>query len=99
VYLVDLIHPFITFSFIGYYAVGAIVTLVTISPLGVTDLSSADLESKKQRVQNIVKIIKLCPILRLLGDIIPPQYEFLPKQRYVPGALPSYSTDCERQTA
>jgi hypothetical protein len=76
-----------TIGFAGYYAVGASVTLVAISPSGIVDLCTANLEDRVERVQNIVKIIKLCPIIRLLSDMIPPQNEFLPMRRRVHSIL------------
>jgi hypothetical protein len=70
-----------TVCFAGYYAVGATMTLVTISWSGIVDLFTVDLGAKRERVRNIINIIKLCPILRLLSSIIPMQNEFLPMKR------------------
>ena len=58
-------------------------TLVTISHSGIVDLSTVKLQYKKQRIQNIINMIKLCPVLRILGEIIPRQNEFLPMERRV----------------
>jgi hypothetical protein len=49
----------------GYHAVGAEVTLATISPLAIVDLTTLDLSYKTQRIDNILHMIKLAALLRL----------------------------------
>jgi hypothetical protein len=71
------------FLFPGYYAVGAEVTLATISPSAVMDLSALNLSYRTQRIDNIVRMIKLPALLGLLQKMIGPRdySEFVPIDR------------------
>ncbi|KIL57063.1 hypothetical protein M378DRAFT_28119 [Amanita muscaria Koide BX008] len=60
---------------LGYYAVGMKVVLVAIvqpraESLLVVDLISADLSSRRERIKNAVRMIKLCGILKRLQQVI-----------------------------
>ncbi|KAF8346567.1 hypothetical protein F5887DRAFT_1281694 [Amanita rubescens] len=60
---------------LGYYAVGMQVVLVAIvqpraESLRVVDLISADLSSRRERIKNAVRMIKLCGILKRLQQEI-----------------------------
>jgi hypothetical protein len=50
--------------------VGAEVTLAAITSTGVYDIASADLTSKKQRIQHAVRMIKISSLLVLLERVI-----------------------------
>ena len=55
-------------------------TLATISPSAIVDLTTLDLSYKTQRIDNILHMIKLAALLRLLNKIIGPRDypEFVP---------------------
>ncbi|KAF8334373.1 hypothetical protein F5887DRAFT_1285964 [Amanita rubescens] len=67
-----MIRPLI-FS-VGYYAIGVSVTIVAILPQGgslrVVDLITADLSSRRERIKNATRMIKMCGILRSLQQTI-----------------------------
>ena len=66
--------------FPGYYAVGAEVTLATISSSAVVDLGVLDLSYRTQRIDNVLRMIKLPALLDLLQKMIGPRNypEFVP---------------------
>jgi hypothetical protein len=66
--------------FLGYYAVGAEVTLATISSSAVVDLGVLDLSYRTQRIDNILRMIKLPALLDFLQKMIGPRNypEFVP---------------------
>jgi hypothetical protein len=66
----DLIRHCIDFNCLGYYAVGAIVTLVAISSSQVVDLVAADLSYKTQRIKHLLHMIKMCALLPLLRTLL-----------------------------
>jgi hypothetical protein len=76
----DIIRVILISFYPGYHAVGAEVTLATISPLAIIDLSALDLSYKTQRIDNILHMIKLAALLQLLNKIIRPRDhpEFVP---------------------
>ena len=69
--------------FAGYYSVGAEVTLAIISSSAVVDLGMLDLSYRTQRIDNIVRMIKLPALLGLLQKMIGPRdySEFVPIDR------------------
>lgn len=66
--------------FPGYYAIGAEMTLATISCSAVVDISMLDLSYRTQRIDNILRMIKLPALLDLLQKMIGPRNypEFVP---------------------
>ncbi|KAF8344548.1 hypothetical protein F5887DRAFT_1283196 [Amanita rubescens] len=58
----------------SYYAIGVSVTIVAILPQGgslrVVDLITADLSSRRERIKNATRMIKMCGILRSLQQTI-----------------------------
>jgi hypothetical protein len=66
--------------FPGYYAVGSEVTLATISSSAVVDLGVLDLSYRTQRIDNVLRMIKLPALLDLLQKMIGPRNypEFVP---------------------
>jgi hypothetical protein len=66
--------------FPGYYAVGAEVTLATISSSAVIDLGVLNLSYKTQRIDNMLRMIKLPALFNLLQKTIGPRNypEFVP---------------------
>jgi hypothetical protein len=69
--------------FPGYYAVGAEVTLTTISSSAIVDLGVLDLSYRTHRIDNILRMIKLPALLDLLQKMIGPRNypEFVPTIR------------------
>ncbi|KAM6493367.1 hypothetical protein JOM56_011501 [Amanita muscaria] len=60
---------------LGYYAVGMEVVLVAIvqpraESLRIVDLVSANLSSRRERIKNAVRMIKLCGVLKRLQQVI-----------------------------
>ncbi|KAF8344478.1 hypothetical protein F5887DRAFT_1075528 [Amanita rubescens] len=60
---------------LGYYAIGTQVVLAAIvqppaESLRIVDLISADLSSRRERIKNAVRMIKLCGILKRLQQVI-----------------------------
>jgi len=50
--------------------IATIITLATTSHSRIADLSTTNLISKKGRIKHIVRMIKLCPIIRSLCESI-----------------------------
>ena len=62
------------FRGLGYHIIGVKVVLAAILRLGgsllVVDLISADLSSRRERIKNASRMIKICGILRSLQEVI-----------------------------
>ncbi|KAF8346502.1 hypothetical protein F5887DRAFT_1073184 [Amanita rubescens] len=74
-FVLEQVFSDLLFLGLGYYAIGVSVTLVAILPqedgcLRVVDLITTDLSSRRERIKNASRMIKVCGILRWLQQVI-----------------------------
>ena len=69
------------------------------SPWGIEDLATANLSTKKGRIQHLVKMIKLYPVLRFVSEITSDGHQegYVVKPRVPSLNFPSRSADCDIQ--